>query len=76
MHYTTLTFSLILIFFGCQQVEINSAKKETLVDDATPFNLKIQPNIEQPEYKDIWEYFVSQSIKNNNYMYIFYSDIF
>ena len=68
MHHKTLTFSLILIFFGCQQVEINSAKKETLVDDASPLNLKIQPNIEQPEYKDIWEYFVSQSIKNNNYI--------
>ena len=68
MHYKTLTFSLILIFFGCQQVEINSAKQETLVDDAPPLNLKIQANIEQPEYKDIWEYFVSQSIKNNNYI--------
>ena len=68
MHYKTLTFSLILIFFGCQQVEINSAKQETLLDDASPLNLKIQANIEQPEYKDLWEYFVSQSIESNNYI--------
>ena len=41
MRYKTLTFSLILIFFGCQQVEINSAKQETLVDDAPPLNLSL-----------------------------------
>jgi len=68
MHYKTLIFSLILILFGCQQVEIHSAKQETILDDSPPLKLNIQENIEQPVYKDIWEYFVSQSIKNNNYI--------
>ena len=68
MQYKTLIFSLIFIFFGCQQVEINSTKQETLEDDSAPLDLNIQVNIEQPQYKGIWEYFVSRSIESNNYI--------
>ena len=50
MQHKTLIFSLILIFFGCQQVEINSAKQETIEDDSPPLNLNVQANIEQPQY--------------------------
>ncbi len=67
MQYKPLIIFLVFIFFGCQQVEVNSFKDEIEVDYSTSVDLYIQLNMES-EYSDVWEYFVSNNTQNRNYV--------
>ena len=67
MQNKPLIISLVFIFFGCQQIEVNSFKDEIEADHSTSVDLNIQLNMES-EYSDVWEYFVSNNTENRNYV--------
>ena len=67
MQNKPLMISLVFIFFGCQQIEVNSFKDEIETDHSNSLDLNIQLNMES-EYSDVWEYFVSNNIKKRNYV--------
>ena len=67
MQNKPLMISLVFIFFGCQQIEVNSFKDEIEADHSTSVDLYIQLNMES-EYSDVWEYFVSNNIKKRNHV--------
>ena len=67
MQNKPLMISLVFIFFGCQQIEVNSFKDEIETDHSNSLDLNIQLNMES-EYLDVWEYFVSNNTKKRNYV--------
>ena len=67
MQNKPLMISLVFIFFGCQQIEVNSFKDEIETDHSNSLDLNIQLNMES-EYSDVWEYFVSNNTKKRNYV--------